>query len=166
MSQNRPVAKFRHVARALANIEYDYNLEHSSPDFCIHLLLNANLRVLTKLNRKLRNSSKEWIVEFVNTGGLLALLNLVDKLCQTQDTKATNKSYLRANSRNNDISNVKMTNSRTNSSFFKSLILSKCICCIKELMNSKYGMETIIELAMIDSSTTNALSKGFILPFF
>lgn len=125
--------KFRRVARALANLEYDFNLDNASPEFCLHLLENPNLKMLTKMHRKLRTSSKEWIIDFIQLRGLFSLLQSVDRFCKTH---------------------------KNNTGLFNSLYLAKLVCCIKELLNLKYGMECIIDMANDDSSRVNMLAKG------
>lgn len=127
---------FRRVARALANLEGEYNLDRAEPQFCLHLLdVMPTLKVLNKLHRKLhRTSSKEWIIEFVQLGGLFTLLRSVDRFLHAKSTSDT--------------------------TFFNSLILSKIVCCIKELLNVKYAMDAIIELANENQSRVKMLAMG------
>lgn len=129
--------RFRRVARALVNLEGDFSLDVASPEFCLHLLVNPNLKTLTRLHRKLRILSKEWVIEFIELGGLLSLLKCVDQFYR----------------------------SRTSEQFFNSLVLSKTVCCIKELLNLKYGMECVINLANENRASVRMLALGiFIFP--
>ena len=123
---------FKRVAKAIATIDYDYDLKNASPDFCIQLLHYPNLKMLSKLNRKLKTSSKEWIGEFIELKGLFSLIVCIEDIC----------------------------NKRKKSQLFISLILSKCVCCIKEILNLKFGMESIIDTVNEDPSCIQTLAKG------
>lgn len=123
---------FRKVGRALSNLEYDYDLAYASPEFCVHLIISNNAKVFTKILRKLQTSNQQWIFDFVYTfKGLLTLLFCLDKICMRKTTSLLN-----------------------------SLLLLKCLSCIKEIMNSKDGMDGIISLADEDSSCIQILAKG------
>lgn len=120
MNEQYESSKFRCVGRAIANLEFDYSLNVSSPEFCNQLLVYPNLKLFTKLERKLRNENKTWISEFIQTGGLFSLLRCVEYL-----------SY-----------------KKNENNLLKSILLCKCLNCIKEIMNHKFGMECIINMAM------------------
>lgn len=124
--------RFRRVARALANVEGEFSLGEASADFCIHLLESPNLKILTKLHRKLRFSSKEWIVEFIELRGLFVLLRGVEQLCLAKSA----------------------------SSLLNSLVMSKMVCCIKELLNLKFGMDAIVHMAREDPTSIRMLALG------
>lgn len=123
---------FRRVGRALANLEYEYHLEHASPEFCIQILAYPNLKMFSKLHRKLRVSTKEWITDFIQFKGLFTLLHCVEYLCHR----------------------------KKHSALFNSLELSKCVCCIREVLNVKYGMESIINLATEETSFVPIFAKA------
>ena len=68
------------TVKALVNWQYDYSLNESSVQFCIHLLKNiSNIKFLKKLNAKLKKSSNEWIKEFVCNNGIFVLLEKMEK---------------------------------------------------------------------------------------
>lgn len=122
---------FRKVGRALANLEYDYDISCASPEFCSHLVVSNNAKVFTKLHKKIQTSNQNWIYEFVYTfKGLLALLVGLEKICVKKNT------------------------------LMNSLLTLKCLSCIKEIMNSKHGMDGIISLANEDNNCLQILAKG------
>lgn len=123
---------FRKVGRALANLEYDYDISQASPEFCSHLVSSShNAKVFAKLHKKLQSTNQSWIFDFVYTfKGLLALLFCLDKICIRKTT------------------------------LMNSLLTLKCLSCIKEIMNSKHGMDKIISLASEDNNCVQILAKG------
>ena len=127
-----PLSKFRRVAKALANSEHDYELKEASPEFCIQLLICSNLKMFSKLHRKLKTSSNEWISEFIYSKGLFALIDCLERVCGKQNS----------------------------TNIYNSLLMSKCVCCIKEMLNLKIGMECIIEVDNLDSTYVQTLSIG------
>jgi hypothetical protein len=125
---------FRKVGRALANLDpdNDYDLGQASAEFCVHLLISNNAKVFSKVHKKIQTSNSAWIYEFVHTfKGLLTLLSCLDKLCINKTT-----------------------------TLFNSLVLLKCLSCIKEIMNSTHGMDGVISLANEDQSCVQILAKG------
>ncbi|CAF0767609.1 unnamed protein product [Brachionus calyciflorus] len=132
MEKSELFLKFRQIGRAIANLENDYSIESSSPEFCIQLLNYPNLKFFNKLNRKLRNSNKDWINEFIQSKGLFQLLYCVEYLCHK----------------------------KTGSSLINSILISKCLNCIKEILNHKFGMECIIDMANEDQSFVHILVKA------
>ena len=133
MREKKPsLKKFDRVAKALATLDFDYDLKEASPEFCIQLLSFPNLKMFSKLHRKIKTSGNEWIMEFIQSKGLFALIICVEQLC--------NKSN----------ANV----------IYNSLVMSKCVCCIKELLNLKIGMECIIDVVDLDPTCIQTFSKG------
>ena len=122
--------KLKDVAMLL--IKHDYNLKCASPEFCIQLLESLNVKMLTKLHRHIKFSDHRWIRHFINGNGLFSLLKCIEKIL----------------------------NRTRNHSFYSSIILSKCLSCIKELMNSKKGMESIIDLSIEDHTCIQILAKS------
>ena len=116
--------KFRRAGRAIANLEYDYSLDQSSPDFCIQLLVYPNLKMFNKLVRKFRTANKQWINEFIQEKGLFNLLHCVEYLCHKKN----------------------------GSTLMNSILLCKCLSSIKDILNHRFGMECIIDMANEDKS--------------
>ena len=130
-----PLVRFRRIGRAIANLEYNYELNEASPEFCVHLLIYPNTRLYSKLSKKIRNCSinnRAWILEFIQQEGLFSLILSIEKQC----------------------------NNYKKSGFFNSLLISKCLECVKELMNSKFGMESLISMALDDQKCVQILAKG------
>lgn len=133
MSEERDLrALFIRTGRAIANLDQDYDLRSASPEFCIQLLIYPNLKLFCKLHQKIKSSDSEWILEFIHHKGLFSLMKCVEVLCSR----------------------------RRSSEIFSSLIISKCVLCIKEVLNLKSGMERIINLAKDDSECLHILSKS------
>ena len=124
--------KFIRVAKAIATLEHDYDLSVASPEFCIQLLSFPNLKMLSKLHRKLKTSGNDWIMDFIQLRGLFALILCLEQLCNKSNT----------------------------SIIYNSLLMSKCVCCIKELLNLKTGMECIIEVVDLDPTCIRTFSKA------
>jgi hypothetical protein len=133
---------FIRTVKSFNSLEFDYDLSQSSPEFCIHFMRNIiNPKLLKKLILKIRQSQSEWIKEFIELKGLLLILNIIDKY--------SNKQRL----------------SYQTASLYSILILSKCICCVKEILNSKIGMESLIDLMNDNISVMRTFSKGIFFIF-
>lgn len=132
MQNKNSSSKFRRVCRALANLEFDYTLNYSSPEFCNQLLVYPNLKLFAKLEKKLRSENQAWISEFIQIGGLFSLLNCIEYL--------SNKKY--------------------GNNLLNSILLCKCLNCIKEIMNHRFGMECIIDMAIEEKSSNSILIQA------
>lgn len=126
----RRESKFAQVAQSLINVTYD--LENASPEFCVDLLESANEKTFSKIQKKISTSNRRWIRDFIRAQGLFALLQCIEKIF-----KKTKQN-----------------------SFITSILLFKCLSCIKELMNAKYGMEAIIRMGIEDKDCIQILAKG------
>lgn len=92
------------------------NIDNLSPEVCIGLLKNANLKFLSNLNRKLKQNDKTWNGEFLDLNGAQALLDLVDALGVRRVTQLSD-----------------------------ALLLLECVQCVKTIMNSKMGLAYLVE---------------------
>jgi hypothetical protein len=122
------ISKFKRISSALCGSSFTYSLNEASPEFCIHLISKChNLRAFTKLHQKIihqlndDNDNEKWIREFIDKNGLFVLLSLIDEI--------TEKSLL-----------------NIHSCFSSFILISKCIRCIKELLNSKYAIDYFIDI--------------------
>ena len=117
-------------------IDANYDLKVASPEFCISLLAYPTERTFTKLYRKIQTRDRRWIRDFIRADGLYAIIIAIEDIFR-----------------------------RKNSSLMNSILLLKCINCIKELMNSICGMQAVINLASEkkDCIQTLAKSKLFLL---
>jgi hypothetical protein len=128
---------FIQTVKSLNNIENDYDLSQSTPEFCIHFFKNIiNLKSLRKLHSKIIENQNEWIKEFIELNGILLILNIIDKYSNKHRS-----SYQAA-------------------SLYSVLILSKCILCVKEILNSKIGMDSLVNLIKNDIGAMRTFSKG------
>ena len=113
--------KFRNVVEILLNKKsVDYSLAKASPQFCVQLLNITKTKTFDKLLAKIKSSSNEWIKEFIKINGFFTLLFASEKICLQIGGEKT---------------------------FVKSIMLTKCLKCMKEIMNLNVGMEFIISLA-------------------
>lgn len=118
------------AAKSLINATY--NLENASPEFCVNLLECANEKTFSKLQKKINSSNRRWIRDFIRAKGLFALLQCIEKIFKKPKEN----------------------------SFITSILLFKCLSCIKELMNANYGMEAIIRMGIEDKDCVQILAKG------
>lgn len=126
----------RFVQSVRAICTHSYDLKNASPEFIIHLLatLTPNFKLFSRVQAKLAVESRDWITEFIERNGLARLVNSLDKICSQMLNE--NDMYI-------------------------SLILVKCICCIKLLLNVEHGMEKITRVATnSDANFPQILAKS------
>ena len=99
----------------------------SDPEFCVTIIKIANVKTLSSLKRRIQKSSTEWYQGFLDAGGLEVLLEHVDNL-----------------------------GSRRVQNLSDAMLLLECVACIKNVLNSKPGMEYLIQ----NSTYTTKLVKG------
>ena len=128
----RPIERFRRAAKAIADLEYDYDLSKASPEFCAHLLIYPNLKLFSKLEKKFVQSDRAWLYEFIEFEGLNSLL----------------------------LSAEKQFSAFKQSSYFGSLLIIKCLSSIKTLMNTKLGIESLISLSLKETKFTQIIAKS------
>ncbi|KAI0224266.1 Inverted formin-2, partial [Lamellibrachia satsuma] len=93
-----------------------FDLDHCDPDVCISFLRNPSIKTYAALKRKLKNADKDWIQGFLDADGLEILLSAID-----------------------------LVGGRRVSQLSDAMLLLECVSCIKELMNSKVGLEYLIQ---------------------
>jgi hypothetical protein len=103
--------------------------EECDVEFCIRILSHPTIQNYTGIKAKLRSSSNEWLAEFLHLGGLEVLL------CTLERLSAGNRKRTR---------------------FLDALLQMECVSCIKEIMNSKFGLKYVIECC----ETVRRLSQG------
>ena len=89
--------------------------ENFTPETCVEYLKSPNLRLVSSVNKRLKENLKEWNEEFLELGGCDALLDLVDNLGSEHFTKLC------------DVQ-----------------LLLECVGCIKSLLNSKVGVKYFV----------------------
>ena len=115
---------------AFFDVKLDYNLNSASPEFCIQLIKFPHQKYFLKLRKKIRVSDKVWLDEFIKLNGLYELLLCVEKLCK-QTTNITN-----------------------------SIRLSISIYCIKEIMNTEHGIDSVLTHCLDNPSYRTIFANG------
>jgi hypothetical protein len=121
--------RLRHVFEQVAHKAF-YDLNHANADFCIQMLRYPNGRYLSKLLKKLRSCSEEWIVEFIRLDGLFELMNCIDQVLKKGTT------------------------------IINSIVVVRCVNCIKATMNFKFGFKSIIETCANNASYRSIIGNG------
>lgn len=85
-----------------------------SPELCVQLLKTLSFQTFSGLKSKLSRCSKDWLQEFVNQDGLCVLFNVLARLAGRQQT-----------------------------SLFDAIQQLECVNCIKVVLNSKTGLDSI-----------------------
>jgi hypothetical protein len=138
--KNRLRQKFLKYSRQIAREQLLNNLSELTPENCIEILENFLLdttktstdsKIFFKLRKKFQLANREWLENFIKLNGLLYLLNLIDNLLK-----------------------IKLNN------LLNTLKLIECIECIKEIMNKRYGMNSINDLILNDIKYITILTKG------
>ena len=86
----------------------------AEPELCVKLLQTPSLKNFSGLRPRLENTSKEWLSEFLNLGGLACLLDGLSSLSSGNGVK-----------------------------FTEALEQIECVRCIKSVMNSSVGLEVM-----------------------
>lgn len=87
-----------------------------SAELCVRLLSSSCLRNFSGLKTKLQTSSAEWIAEFLTQGGMEVLFEALERL-----------------SRGGKVA------------FVEAFMQLECVNCIKAVMNSKQGLDSMVE---------------------
>jgi len=122
-------SKWKNVQRKLTNDKNDSSIGFASniePELCVFLLNIPSVQNFTRLKSKLRSSSTSWMEGFLNFGGLEVLFEGLRRLSGKR---------LR---------------------FVDAFVLLECVNCIKEVMNSKTGLNYMIH----DKMFSRNLVKG------
>lgn len=98
-----------------------------SAELCVRLLSSSCLQNFSGLKTKLQTSSAEWITEFLSQGGMEVLFEALERLSRGS----------------------KMA-------FLEALMQLECVNCIKAVMNSKQGLDSMIE----NKALVRNLAKG------
>ena len=121
--------KFKHVWQRLINLakkscrssidlSQDNNDDDLDPDECIDLLqLGSRMQIFFAVRAKILDCSKKWMKEFVRQGGLGYLFDALEDL----------------------------TDKRRSYGISEACEILECVSCIKAVMNSKAGLEAMVE---------------------
>ena len=92
------------------------SLAEADPELCIHLITKPTVQNYSGIKSRIQKSTAEWMAEFLKLGGLEALFLSLERL--------SDKSVC---------------------SFVDAFIQLEAVQCIKAVMNSKVGLEHMIE---------------------
>ena len=104
-----------------------------SAEFCVRLLRTSRLQNFSGLKTKLQTSSNQWMSEFLIQGGLEVLFKSLERLTMSG----------------------KMA-------FLEAFMQLECVNCIKAVMNSKQGLDSLVQ----NKSLVRSLAKGWLCFFF
>ena len=120
-------------------ISQTYDLENATPEFCLDLIDRPSLNLFTSLFKVIKrnlNEKTDWIAEFIEKGGIFKLITSIENQCKLLQKSAA---------------------------LFNSIVISKSLNCLQELMNSRLGMESLINIALGDKSCVETFVNGTIL---
>ena len=92
------------------------------PELCISLLRLPSLKNFSALHPKLVKCSTEWMLEFLNLGGLDVLLNALEIL------------------------SVRLSSSNCHVTFMDAFVALECVQCAKAVLNSQAGVFQLVKL--------------------
>ena len=107
---------FKKMQSKIMDVMSHQNFDSMSPEVCIDFLRSPSLKLLSALNRKLKQNDAEWKESFLDQSGSEALLDLVDTLGIKRVTQLAD-----------------------------ALLLLECVSCVKSIMNSKMGLAYLVE---------------------
>ncbi|EDO35346.1 predicted protein [Nematostella vectensis] len=111
--------KWSSLKRQLSGNDTNKSLsDDATPDLCIRLLRFPSVGNFSGLKTKLKKSSSEWMGEFLCLDGMSVLLSALERV----GSRAARSSH-----------------------FCDAVLQLECVCCIKAVMNSRTGLEYMIE---------------------
>ena len=108
--------------------------EISAENMCNRLKSNPNMSNFIKLEKNIMDADEDWIRDFIGKRGLFLLFECTESL---------NKSVFQ-------------------SAIFSSVLISKCLNCIQKLMNSEFGIESLIMMADKEDNYLGIFAKGLL----
>lgn len=107
--------KWSSLKRLLTDREQGFLLSSEvSPEFCVRLLRFPSIQTYCGIHSKLKTSSNDWILEFLENNGMEVLLDTLENL-----------------------GSLKLF-------FDAAVMLLECASCIKTVMNSKTGLDFMV----------------------
>lgn len=104
------------LRRKISQTLFNVDLEQCEPEVCVSILKIPTMQNLGAVKKKLKNSGKEWMQGFLDNEGLEALLDCIDSLGSRRVTQLSD-----------------------------ALVLLECVACVKCVMNSKMGLELLVQ---------------------
>ncbi|XP_061190244.1 inverted formin-2-like [Saccostrea echinata] len=120
--------KFRKLVR---KVILQIRSDSFDPEKSVDLLRDPTLNGLSALKRKINEMDTNWTREFLSSGGLDALLDIIDIMGNRRVKK-----------------------------FFEALKLSECVVCITKLVNSKQGLSFLIQNGSYTKKLVKALDTN------
>lgn len=107
--------KWSSLKRRLSDGDQGFLLSSEvSPEFCVRLLRFPSVQTYCGIHSKLKNSSRDWMLQFLENNGMEVLLDALEKL-----------------------GSLKLF-------FDAAVMLLECASCIKTVMNSKTGLDFMV----------------------
>ncbi|PVD34474.1 hypothetical protein C0Q70_05749 [Pomacea canaliculata] len=106
----------RILRRKISKTLLKVDLEQCEPEICVALLKFPSVQTFSALKKKLKSSGMEWMQGFLDNEGLEALLDCIDSLGSRRVTQLS-----------------------------EALLLLECMSCVKCVMNSKLGLESLVQ---------------------
>ena len=129
--------KLKHVLkRKISQTLLHVDFDQCEPEIAVSLLKISTVQMFGALKKKIKKSSRDWIQGFLDANGLGVLLDCVDTLGSKRVTQLSD-----------------------------AMLLLECVSCIKVVMNSKLGLECLVQNGEVYGSrlVKGKTQKGFIL---
>ena len=104
------------LRRKISHTLFHVDLEQCDPEIAVTLLKIPSVQTFGALKKKLKSSGKDWMQGFLDHEGLEALLDCIDSLGGRRVTQLSD-----------------------------ALLLLECVACVKCVMNSKMGLELLVQ---------------------
>ena len=104
------------LRRKISHTLFHVDLEQCDPEIAVTLLKIPSMQTFGALKKKLKGSGKDWMQGFLDHEGLEALLDCIDSLGGRRVTQLSD-----------------------------ALLLLECVACVKCVMNSKMGLELLVQ---------------------
>jgi hypothetical protein len=130
----RPKVKKKYnLKKMISSTLLNPDFENCEPEICVKMMQAPNVKTVGLLKRKIKQSDKSWIQGFLEGEGLSVLLDCVDSLSGGRVTQLS-----------------------------EALLLLEVVDCIKTVINSKLGMDYLVEA---DNDTKKLIKgKSYIIP--
>ncbi|XP_070197131.1 inverted formin-2-like isoform X2 [Littorina saxatilis] len=115
-SKSAPGGLKKILRRKISQTLFHVDLDQCEPEIVVSLLKIPSVQTFAALKRKLKGSGKEWMQGFLDHEGLEALLDCVDSLGSRRVTQLSD-----------------------------ALLLLECVSCVKGVLNSKLGLELLVQ---------------------
>ncbi|XP_041357353.1 inverted formin-2-like isoform X2 [Gigantopelta aegis] len=116
-NQQKPKLKLKHVLkRKISQTLLHVDFDKCEPEIAVSILKISTVQTFGALKKKIKKSSRDWIQGFLDANGLGVLLDCVDTLGSKRVTQLSD-----------------------------AMLLLECVSCVKVVMNSKLGLECLVQ---------------------